>query len=277
MSIKTLVRVSVILLSPACGGTAPELSSDAGDSAPAHGEAANLIATVTLDDGVTIEFYEPAAGVVWLSQTGAGRQRPVNTMPDRGRPESVVQFYQRVAPGREVPSALLGLQGRVTERLRVAPTGALPTISAPPVQAVGGGSSQHPGMPSGDAVAVTSETLTAAEFEAGSTPDGYAFCPHWPDSFNWCLTNWWGGAWARSGATDTVSTTVYADIGSVKLEISATNGQGGVWSVPEGTWRSWASLHETCFLNLCDFRTRISVSEAEGNRFHFGGQFYHWD
>lgn len=304
MRLNPITYLAALLLFPACGAgfgaedddagadqaagiealTPEHLATlDADDSPPAHGETANLIASIELEPEHVVEFYEPEPGVVWMTQSGADGQTPVELMRD-DRTETAIDVYRRLAPGAEVPGALLAAQERAVELASSA------TVEPPPselesVDSFGGGTQLSPFpelRPTGASQAglgQVSQALTAQQFVNGSASGG-SFCPNggYAHAYTWCLTNWWNGAWYYSRATDDTWATVYADIGNIKMNVSSGRG-GGQWTVNQGYWRQWYSGWSSCgFLgNWCDFHARYDITEATNNRFHFGGAFLHWD
>lgn len=273
MLIKSVICVFGLSMGVACGNSP-------GDDVPPpfSGETANLVAAVTLASGATVEFYEPAPGVLWVSQSGTDGQKPMEPGRDEEQLESVVDFYRRIRPGSPMPAELAAAYERSIALAHSTPSPAL--RGTRPSPAVGGGRPELSTLPSSSEARSTSQRLTAAEFSVGKFQGGYAFCPTSSDygAWNWCLLDWWGGAWASDGATDRAWATVSAEEGDVTFKVSTEDYGGGAWTVPQGSWRWWKSGWTRCgFTNYCDFSARFAVENAENSRFHFGGAFTHVD
>ncbi len=267
---RLLTAYAIALVLPACAG-------ESNDASSTNEESANLVAAVEPELGRRVEFYEPQPGVMWISQTGTDSQAPLGLQAEEGTAASMVDIYKRLAPGQEVPRALVEAQARVQQRDAILqalqPSSATSSISS------GGGSATGPSDAPDN---VDSQVLGLLAFSDTDFVNGYSTYPFCPTSgslnaYNWCLTNWWGGAWYQSNATDMTWATVYADIGNIKFNVSTGRG-GGQWTVDQGYWRQWYSGYSTCGLwNWCDFYARYDITEAAGDRFHFGGSFRHRD
>jgi hypothetical protein len=102
--------------------------------------------------------------------------------------------------------------------------------------------------------------------------------PTFAGDYQWCLLDWWGGAYTKSSNTDRTFGTVCADIGNVTLKVSTVDHGGGTWSVPQGSYRWFYSGYTTCGLaHWCDFSARYDITNATNSRFNFGGTFTHAD
>jgi hypothetical protein len=78
-------------------------------TSPSEGDSASL-AEVTLASGAVVSFYETSPGAIAVSEAYALGEEPVPTI---GR--SAVEVFHSIAPGREVPEALVAAQARNLE------------------------------------------------------------------------------------------------------------------------------------------------------------------
>ena len=119
-----IVSLYSVVFMTACGGVEGDPSTllaentegaHVRDDMPAE-NGLNLIATLSLDNGNTLEFYEPFPGTVLISEVGMLSNPPVSTTHDL-RSKSPVEIYQTLAPKRTVPAALTAAQHRSDERV----------------------------------------------------------------------------------------------------------------------------------------------------------------
>lgn len=84
----------------------------------------------------------------------------------------------------------------------------------------------------------------------------------------WCLLDWWNGAWEAVPSTDLSFASACADIGSFVFHAATGGGSVVDWSVLQGQWASY-SFHYGPMTSL-----RYEIRNASGSRFQFGGSFY---
>ena len=120
----TIVPLSLTFVIAACGGMEDDPSTllaentesiQVGDEVPAE-SGSNLIATLSLDNGNTLDFYEPSPGAVMISEVGRLPNPPVSTKYSL-HSMSAVEIYRALAPGQTVPAALVAAQDRVDGRV----------------------------------------------------------------------------------------------------------------------------------------------------------------
>ena len=116
----TRVPLSFAVFVAACGGIEDDPSTLlAGNTESIHvrddvraENGMNLIATLPLDNGNALEFYEPSPGAVLISEVGMASNPPVSMTHDL-QSMSLVEIYETFAPGHAVPAALTAAQHRL--------------------------------------------------------------------------------------------------------------------------------------------------------------------
>jgi hypothetical protein len=79
---------------------------------PATPEPAKLIATLTLEEGHTLQFWDASSAAILVAEDGpANQQSSMKKMANR--PATAPELYRALAPGREVPASLIEAQSRV--------------------------------------------------------------------------------------------------------------------------------------------------------------------
>jgi hypothetical protein len=206
-------------------------------------ETSATIASVTLANGNTVDFYESSPGVLLVSETGTVGIAPIpNT---RMRP---LDLYRSLAPDQPVPEALVAAQARADAR------------------------NPEPEPPTDEPAA--RQPSPAAGIAVGYI-DNQSCDDHWFDntfcigSYDWkmCLLNHLNGAYAQSSSVDYVRHTVCSDIGAITLKVQMGDGRGVIKDVPEGSWYSWWWVDDCTF--GCNTSTRGDVVNATNNRFHY--------
>ena len=87
------------------------------DDVPAE-DGLNPIATLSLDNGNALEFYEPAPGWVLISEVGSASNPLVSVTHDL-ESMSLVEIHRTFAPGHTVPVALAAAQRRLGSHVAV--------------------------------------------------------------------------------------------------------------------------------------------------------------
>lgn len=231
----TLALGTLVALSAGCLGGDDESDAALDPGAP--------IASVTLANGNTVEFYETSPGVVLVSEAG---RVGVSPLPDnKVRP---LDLFRALAPGQPVPEALVSAQARASERSTDPEP---PAEELPPIQ-----TSQVAGGP-------------LAYIDNQSCDDNWFYNTYCPGSYDWkmCLLNHWNGAYAQLSSVDYVRHAVCADVGAVTLKVQMGDGAGGIWTVPEGSYRTFTWSDDCVF--GCNTSTRGDVLNATDNRFHY--------
>lgn len=216
------------------------------DADPIVADPSAPITTIELANGNQVEFYEPAPGMLMVSELGTAGVTPLPA----GK-KSPVELYRELAPGKAVPAALIAAQARSEE---------LPLSAAPTVEI-------------DDAKTSTSANVVddgTRSFIDNESCDDYWFNNNFcVGSYDWslCLLNHWNGAYASLSSVDYVHHAVCADIGNITLKIKMGDDTGGTWTVLQGQYRTW-SWRDNCVFG-CNESTRGDVLNASGDRFHY--------
>jgi hypothetical protein len=268
----------------ACDGVAPDTAEDPAATTTVTDQirAANagvdeslgLIDRLVLDNGnQMVEFYQPTPGEVLVSAAGRPNVAPVLTEEDL-KNTTAADLYARLAPGREIPS-----------RLRdVGPLANVAPIDQP---SSAFSSTERVGVP------LASKALgnDGLETRQGALTSGYCGTQWFKDfskqgcssggsaDYNWCLTDWYGGATATLTNGWASYYNLCPEIGSAVLKISGTAGTSS-WSVPQNTYRWFQRVHYSysCgFLGLgrCQdkFNEKGEVLNASTTTFNYMGWF----
>ena len=117
----TILPLCSLFAIAACGGTEDDPSTPLAENTEsiqlrddmlAVENEENLLATLSLDNGNTLNFYEPSVGGVLITEEGLASNTSVMATHDI-ESKSVVEIYQAFAPGRPVPAALTDAQDRL--------------------------------------------------------------------------------------------------------------------------------------------------------------------
>lgn len=206
------------------------------------------IASVALTNGNLVEFYEPSPGSLFVSEAGI-----VGAAPTRRDGRTPLELYRDLAPDRPVPEALAAAQAR-SEALGPETIPA----SAEDRNAMALKASVTEPKPLGF---IANQSCDDQWFNTNFCNDSGS--PDW----QMCLLNHWNGAWAQQNSVDNVLHTVCADIGTVTLKVQMGDGGGGIWSIPEGSWRSFGWWDQCTF--GCNTSTRGDILDASNDRFHY--------
>jgi hypothetical protein len=229
-----------------------------------------LLARVEVQANEVLEFYEAGPGLLVITAAGAP------TGPSRVRAADLTalqptEVWDLVAPSTPMPDALR----QALERLQ--PSGAAAPQSPPPDPAherAGPQALYTAGLASQDQ---DPSTLTAGWCDTSyfTGPLGLSACE---GDFTVCLDNWWNGAYAYHHEAARAFTTVCPAQGSVVFKVQTDVGLGGIWTVPQHTYRYWYISVPDCdtIFNWTDCPyVRADVTQASGDRFHF--RFLVWE
>jgi hypothetical protein len=227
----------------------------------------HLITRVHLDAGQVAEFYEPEPGTILLSVAGRPRPGSKALRPDDVKGLSAVDVYRKLAPNVPVPDALV--------KANAVP---IPTL---PSAGTGLGSGESSSKPSAPLMSAPGSDLGQSR---AALTDGYCGtqwvsenpCPSgWP--YQWCLYDWWNGAYANGNDVVLSYANVCPEIGNVALRVITSTGHGGWWSVAQDTYR-WYQRYggQSCnpFCGYNRFNVRNTVEDASGDMFNFLGYFW---
>jgi hypothetical protein len=284
-TLKTLIGLLVVAAPFGCsagvggaGGEAtPETSSPT--SAPVEREATtvnhqaeidfNLIARVYRSNGNAVEFYEPMPGALLVSETGPSGSEMLGAKALSEAPEDL---FHTLAPGQPVPQALRA----AFERAKV--PASMPGWEKSTARAAPLTINRLTGSAQGTA---TTQPAPAPRIH----PDGTGACDqNWfvntqcnfdpPWDWTECLVPWWNGAYGTcnnmNGAANQFFTSLCADIGDVVLNVRLDNGQGGIWTVPQGWTRNFN------WITTSELSGHSEVDSASNKRFLFAVNCW-WD
>jgi hypothetical protein len=217
------------------------------------------IASLEFENGNVLEFYDFVHGVM-VVERGRAYTRPVF----RGGSEhagQLEQIWRRLSPDTPVPSALIELQGRMTEESD--PSANTNDSDAPGVEAVaepdiGGWSPVQTKAPQGcnNGCCDYQWLATFAECQGG-----------W--DYSWFLYNY-GATWANVDDIILYGGLVCAATGTSTFRVNI-EGSGGVWSVAQGTWNSYfwiAAFKPVICAGYCGKNLRSSVNTQSSQHLH---------
>jgi hypothetical protein len=255
---KLLACVALLTLVPACSAGSEGDSSPPSSETVAVDDHPDAIATLTLENGNVVEFFDfdTAALVV---ESGPAHQRPVLT-DENLKNDRLVDTWNQFAHGERAPLALVDLQDRLATLEPTDPR----LLSGEP--AYGGAEFKFPPAAElgPDVQAVRDgcdndccnwEALSAvAECQSQST-------------FNWFAFNY-GSTFANSGSdAQNYRGYVCAAVGTSTYRV-AIGSAGGVWSVPQATWRKYW-WNAPCAFGFCNGKTGYtSVNTASDQHLH---------
>ena len=270
-----IVPLSSAVFIAACGGTEDDPSTllaenteriQVRDDVPAENRL-NPIATLSLHNGNTLEFYEPAPGAVLISEVGWVPNPPVSVTYDL-RSMSVVEIHQTFAPGAPVPAALTAAQHRLDgpvalEDVTVAETDVEPFANHDDV-AMNHDANEDDGTLDDDAISYPKS--------AGGCPARWFhdnFCRRWPSKKE-CALSIARGRTTRGGLTY-AEAAVCADIGKVswsfaREDVKGREGSTLPISIRHGQYSfTYYNLRRGTFHFTFESNAR---GEGIGNRFH---------
>lgn len=205
------------------------------------------IATIELDNGNELQFLEPAPGLLLVSEVGVA-----GVPPQQIEGKQPLDIYREFAPDKQIPSALLAAQQRAEKSPNIQAN--LSIAESPSAK--------------GGAEATVVDGGPRNYIDNAHCDDRWfneTFCV---GSFDWmgCRLNFVGNYYAQRSNVDYVNVSTCADLGDITLKINLGNGSGGVWTVPQGTYRSWA-WKDGCTTS-CNTTVRVDIEDAASDRFH---------
>lgn len=271
-----VVATSSVILSLLAGCAVAPSDEPAPPPPPAHADVAHaaviddqaadrafhLITTIAVGDEHTLSIYEPSPGRIVYGEHGRSPQQPVTRTHrlDRLPP---VEVFRLLAPGTPVPAELVAAQAR--EEARAADHG-VPTRDLAPLVSAPESSADAPAPALGPRMLETDGT--------GPCPSDWFqqnFCT--TVGYNWCLLNWWNGAYANGGNLWHATAAVCPFYGDVGFSVSTSDGGGGTWSVGQGYYRRfWESAGTNFWGQVQPFSFHSTVFNASGKGFQFAGQ-----
>lgn len=232
---------------------------DAGDAGEREHEL-NLLATITRDNGNTVEFYEPSPGVILISEAGKVPNEPLD------RPvinKTAVELFKYLAPDQEVPSQLILAQNRTDELEKIITEQNITTTHSSP----------HQDQETALTILTANKNLIASNLNDSSCPKS------WMEKRLSCSVNgdwdvdWYhrtGSTWFLRNDTKRVRVGACSYRGNITLQFKYRTWWDwhtqGSWTVNEGHYRqAWKS--DSTF----DFDIRSSVYNASGDGYHHCG------
>ncbi|HEX4337075.1 MAG TPA: hypothetical protein VH062_14255 [Polyangiaceae bacterium] len=242
-------------------------------------ESLHLITRVKTPSGGIIEFYEPVAGDVLVSEAG-----DEHSVPTKGLSGKLpTEIYRMVAPTLPIPAALAAAEQRalaagavVHEQVDLTPPKDVRITAPAELPAQSPSSAQTPSTgPDGVQVrrGVTPEdTFCSMSWLKANDPSGwvYADCGSFGAlSYTWCYADTGPGAWAKGSNLTGDNAIACVESGSnIVMTVSRTNGDtSGTWSIPAPGWR-WYQHTDRSRYSL-----NSSVSGSWGDIQYVGG-FY---
>lgn len=205
------------------------------------------ITTIQLDNGNELQFLEPSPGLLLVSELGQA-----GVTPQQIEGKRPLDIYREFSTDKKIPSALLAAQLRAEKR--------------PDIQAKFTISESD--SPKGDTSSKIVESGPRSYIDNEHCDDRWfneTFCL---GSYDWmaCRLNYVGNYFAQHSSADYVTVSTCADVGDITLKINMGNGSGGVWTIPEGTYRTW-SWKDGCAFG-CNSSVRVDIENASSDRFH---------
>jgi hypothetical protein len=231
---RTSILASTLLVS--------SLAACAMDDAPIEAQPAEMtpVASFTSRTGTTIELYALRSGYSAAEIGDATLPRALHANDVATLSPS--QLFEQAAGTTAVPDEVTEL----TRQIGLTTTGTPAARLAEPVV---------------DAVAAL-DGCSSSSFVAGG------YCPS--GDYDWCLLNWWNGAYEHIGDTWYSNAYLCVKQGSVLWQIQ--NGEGGFhqWTVNAGEL-----FHYYLYDGLDSTWLYYDVLHASGDEFQFGGMAYH--
>jgi hypothetical protein len=219
------------------------------------------LARVTTGTGTTVAFFEAAPGQVLVLESGPVAAVSALTADNQALPLSAL--YREISGARDVPGALLAAELREAEVQANLP---LDTKSAQRSRAEASRATR-PAIAHAPPSIPPSSTLAAGGSCSASTFTSKGGCVGGGNK-EWCLLDWWNGAWEAASSTDLSEAFACADLGSFLFHAATGNGSVVDWSVLQGQWAHYM-FHYGPQTSL-----RYEIRNASGSRFQFGGTFY---
>ena len=237
-----------------------------------------MVARIDVASDHAVTFYKHTDGTITMGERLPQGKPSVLRPMDPAR-MSFVEVYRQLAPGLQVPQALLDSSAATSDAL-------IPDATET-VGQVGGGSPAPAlgAQPAADGVSVTQSALTQADGPFFRNN----FCPL-TGVLPFCLPDWWNGAFATAYSTHSqIWIAPFAGGGAISLQIRYNGSLVATLAVFMGElhyyWRRGPHVSVTnsgcCFICACGTHTEVGkathrwdVTNATNKGFHFGGNFY---
>jgi hypothetical protein len=241
--------LALTLLASACTASTNDPTSGhvTSDPAPSSTTEMKPIATFTSMTGSTIEIYAVGAHGYFateLADVGMDHVLSGTTAEARQLPS---QLYRSLTGKTDAPSSLVALDSQI-----------VPVGVEVVALSTGGTSLPPPSKP-----VAAAGNCTATFFQKNDCPNDTGG----GDTFDWCLLNHTGGAFANASTVDLSFSNLCSTHGQVLWQIQNGDGGSHLVTVLEGQFFSY-SLHDSDETWL-----HYTVLEASGDTFQFGGDF----
>lgn len=261
---KALYVVTAILLSASCAPLSTDDLSEPTQSSTnlTDGSAPALVASLQLEGGNTIEFYELERSAA-ISETGVAYSPPVFNR-DRWTVDQLDSIWQELAPDEPVPEALLQLQERLLN------------VTEPPVAAAEEALLDVGGVePRTRVSAPVGCDNGCCDFQWLAT---FTECQSSAVDYSWFLYNY-GATWSNINDIIYYRGMTCSASGNSTFRVNI-DGAGGVWTVAPATYRRWswsAAFNVILCSGPCGENLRSSVNTpTTGEHLHTycGGIWY---
>lgn len=259
------IRVVATLLVCAAGvlpACLPDSDGGQSESNLAGVRAPVLVATLKAANGNVVEFYDLARGVL-LSETGAANSTGVlDDHWDLKNRDKLADVWRALAPSTPVPAALAAFQRRLDD-----PTPPANVVAKSVRGAQAGGQEAPPPAPLD-----LGAGLQAAQIGCNNGCCDFDWmnaqlnCQHMQD-YSWLLMNY-GFSFVNANDIANVNALACAAVGTstFRIQVNGTNSGGGVWTVPEATWRHFAWWE--CAWPWCGGNMTSSVNDSTHQHLH---------
>ena len=209
----------------ACTSQEPMPSSAVPVSTPAVAGKPVPVASLTQENGNTVEFYDFPYGILVSESGKAGAASP--TLKEEVRtPDQLVDVWKSLAPASEVPRSIRELQAR---QMRIKDK--IPTFPEQDPAILQSGAPPAPAAPLRKQAACTNGCCEMNWINSQTA----CFQPY--EYFSWVLPNY-GVSEINLNSLFYVNTLVCSASGTSTFKISAGEG-GGIWPVYEGHYRTF--------------------------------------
>jgi hypothetical protein len=261
----TLALVSIASLVLAGCAAAPAEDSSAGNAETSAAPEATPVPVATLKaaNGNTIEFYDFGTGAV-VMETGSGAS--TSLLPkEEATAAQLSSLWRSLSPDTAVPSSIERMQDRLTHL----DTAALSQAATPPaVDGAGPQSALDANTNNPAGVGTSQQALRQGCNNICCDTDWVAAnCNFGGNNYSWSVLNY-GYSYANSQAYHWFGRACAAQ-GTSTFRMSSAGGLGGVWSVPEGTWRSYSWFTGTNWIgNYYTQSISSSVNDVGNQHLH---------
>lgn len=267
---KTLLKMAGLVccaVVPACGadpGTSAENSPQIAQTGSAEkfvlddkaAEQLHLVDRLQVNDSLVVEFYEPTAGTMMISEYGrAGGETLRSLLPGVNVSElRPSDYYALLAPSKKMPTALVELEARLGSQTttrtitdsHVAARTETPTPVTPVTE-----------TPAGSAIIEKATHLCDAVWFQDR------FCGS--DDWTFCDLNKHVNTTHSKGNIAFFNSALCSDIGSVQWTVSGA-GLSGSWTVLAGYYRTYGITCGSSFFDFCDeFTGTWKVTDAQSS------------